>query len=117
MVKCQARIKREFKKARAESVWPQRVNYDRKTNAKILEDIPEHLKYPECGGELRMGISVGIDGGCGCCGTAEVSVDVYCSRCSTPYFPDMALHNLNSHYDARDYIEKVLNERLKGSEE
>src|SRR3990167_1592199 len=58
--KCKSRIIKEFKKAKATSIWPET----------IYGPVPENLEYPECGGDLTFGVH--IYGGC-CCGMSDGS--------------------------------------------
>jgi hypothetical protein len=75
---CKSKIIREFKQARAESLWP------------------EHDKdnmLPVCGGRLHVDLEVEGGGPCRCndycyCESAKLVVNVRCERCRNPFLDE-----------------------------
>lgn len=70
-VTCEARILREFKTKKAESVWPAYEGWD---------------KLEACGGAVTFEVRPGYEpymGGA----DAKIEVEATCSRCQYPYYP------------------------------
>ena len=43
----------------------------------------------KCDGEVVATVSVGIDGGCGCCGYAELRIEYKCKKCGNQDFEEL----------------------------
>jgi hypothetical protein len=78
-MKCQARIMREYKKKRADSLWPE---YHTGQPSQWLDQYPE-----VCGGDVTVQIKAGWSGSCACSGSSELELEASCSRCASPYWP------------------------------
>lgn len=74
---CQSRISREFKKAKADSVWPEYYPSGHP------EANPNAEGLPICGGTVSVAVSVSA--GCSCCSTNELELELTCSRCKMPW--------------------------------
>ena len=96
-MKCKALIQKEFKRAKATSVWPETV-YG-----------PSEFvgKFPECGGEVTFSVRAMVSDGCGCCGYPEVKITATCSRCKMPYFDGR--FSIDS--APTEYLQDLLNNR------
>lgn len=92
MIKCQSRITKTYKKAKADCMWPESV----------YGPVPEALLYPECGGDVKL--SLYLSQGCCCHESSELEIMSECSRCKNPYYP----HKLEER-NSITYIEELLN--------
>lgn len=96
---CGAKIQREFKHAKADSVYP---------TSQFAK--PDQI---DCGGDITLTLSYLGGDPCNCgdycyCSDPEFHIDAYCSRCKYPYFEGIAEFTSG---DARDAIERALNGR------
>lgn len=77
-MKCQSRIVKTYKTAKAESMWP----------VSIYGPNPAIDQYPEvCDGDVTVRVIIEHDGDCACCGTTALAVTFTCTRCQQPYVP------------------------------
>jgi hypothetical protein len=77
-MKCLARITREYKTKKADCIWPESVY-----GPNDEKDLPPEV----CGGEIKVVLTPIVDGGCSCCGSPRIQVEITCSRCKFGYFP------------------------------
>lgn len=96
-MKCKALIQKEFKRAKADSVWPM-------TTYGPTEFVG---KFPECGGKITFCVRARVEDGCSCCGFPDVVIEFDCSRCKAPYFEDRFAMDRS----ASDYLTKLLNDK------
>jgi predicted amidophosphoribosyltransferase len=92
-VTCHSRIRRTFKKAKADSIEVHHAEFR-----------PDGIG-PVCGGTLTLSVRATIDDGCSCCGTAVVVVEVECSRCKHGSFPNM--EKLTSSFSVCDELARL----------
>jgi len=95
MLKCQARIYKTYKKAKADVYWPETVY------GPALKHI---LDMEVCGGDVKLTVSTAYDG-CSCCSSPRLEIEAECSRCKNPYVPG----SLDFNYNAEKVINDLLN--------
>lgn len=78
MLRCKSHVVQEFKRAKAQSVWPE---HDPKSAHKT------------CGGKITLGVEIEGGGRCYCgdycyCDSPEIKVHVTCTKCRNPFIDD-----------------------------
>lgn len=58
-----------------------------------LDGWDKHSATPQdfapCDGRVIANVSIGVTGGCECCGTIKIQVTYKCDKCSETYFPEL----------------------------
>lgn len=97
-MKCQARIVREYKTKKADSIYPF-IPATGEANEVEGKEI--------CGGTLSVSCSIS-DGGCSCCGSGpELDIYLVCSRCKYPWASEK-LYSAMSSYQAEKFVGELL---------